>query len=50
MMGRKVRLFRPLEHVCLEDLVPPSHFYRHVERRLDLYGFLSSSPAGVTTS
>src|ERR671916_88850 len=36
MMGRKVRLFRPLEQVCLEDLVPPNHFYRHVERKLDL--------------
>src|SRR4028118_1215635 len=36
MMGRKVRLFRPLEQVCLEDLVPKDHFYRHVERKLDL--------------
>lgn len=36
MMGRKIRLFRPLEKVWLEDLVPPNHFYRHVERKLDL--------------
>ena len=36
MMGRKARLFRPLEQVCLEDLVPKDHFYRHVERKLDL--------------
>jgi transposase len=36
MMGRKVRLFRPLEQVCLEDLVPPNHFYHHVEHTLDL--------------
>jgi transposase len=36
MMGRKVRLFRPVEQVCLEDLVPHNHFYRQVERKLDL--------------
>ncbi len=36
MMGAKVRLFVPLEHISLEDLVPKDHFYRHVERTLDL--------------
>src|SRR3712207_1156055 len=36
MMGTKVRLFGPLEHVSLEDLVPTDHFYRHLERTLDL--------------
>jgi transposase len=36
MMGRKVRLFRSLEQVCLEDLVPRDNFYRHAERKLDL--------------
>jgi transposase len=36
MMGTKVRLFGPLEQVCLEDLVPNDHFYREVDRMLDL--------------
>ena len=36
MMGTKVRLFEPLAHVSLEDLVPQDHFYRQVERTLDL--------------
>jgi transposase len=36
MMGTKVRLFEALEQVCLEDLVPKDHFYRHVDRKLDL--------------
>ncbi len=36
MMGTKVRLFEPLAHVSLEDLVPKDHFYRQVERTLDL--------------
>jgi transposase len=36
MMGTKVRLFGPLEHISLEDLVPKDHFYRQVERTLDL--------------
>jgi hypothetical protein len=35
-MGTKARLFGPLEQVSLEDLVPKDHFYRHVERSLDL--------------
>src|SRR5215212_2869878 len=36
MMGMKARVFRPLVHVSLEDLVPTDHFYRYLERTLDL--------------
>jgi transposase len=36
MMGYKARVFRPLENVTLDDLVPADSFYRHVERTLDL--------------
>jgi hypothetical protein len=36
MMGSKQRDFAPLIHVSLEDLVPQDHFYRHLERTLDL--------------
>ncbi len=36
MMGTKARAFAPLPPVSLEDLVPPDHFYRHLERSLDL--------------
>ncbi|GAC1636246.1 MAG: IS1182 family transposase [Ktedonobacteraceae bacterium] len=36
MMGSKERHFAPLINVSLEDLVPADHFYRHVERTLDL--------------
>jgi transposase len=36
MMGIKARVFRPVVHVSLEDLVPADHFYRHVEQVLDL--------------
>ena len=39
MMGTKARVFSPLPPVSLEDLVPPDHFYRHLERALDL-GFV----------
>src|SRR5215212_5953402 len=39
MMGMKARLFAPLPPVSLEELVPSDHFYRHVERTLDL-GFV----------
>jgi len=35
-MGIKEREFGPLPPVSLEDLVPPDHFYRHLERTLDL--------------
>src|SRR5215211_3216273 len=36
MMGLKERAFGPLPPVSLDDLVPPDHFYRHLERSLDL--------------
>ena len=36
MMGTKERSFAPLIHVSLEELVPQDHFYRHLERTLDL--------------
>jgi hypothetical protein len=36
MMGMKKRRFAPLIHVSLEELVPHDHFYRHLERSLDL--------------
>src|SRR6266566_5582650 len=36
MMGTKERSFAPLVHVSVEDLVPADHFYRHLERTLDL--------------
>jgi transposase len=36
MMGTKARLFAPLPPVSLEELVAPDHFYRHLERSLDL--------------
>src|SRR5215207_2567290 len=36
MMGQKDRSFAALPPVTLEDLVPTDHFYRHLERTLDL--------------
>jgi transposase len=36
MMGSKERSFAPLINVSLEELVPQDHFYRHLERTLDL--------------
>jgi transposase len=39
MMGMKARRFAPLPPVSLEELVPPNHFYRHLEYALDL-GFV----------
>src|SRR6266446_4982663 len=36
MMGSKERHFAPLINVSLEELVPADHFYRHLERALDL--------------
>ena len=37
MMGTKVRTFSPLPHdLSLENLVPPDHFYRRLQARLDL--------------
>src|SRR5690242_15857841 len=39
MMGRKARTFAPLPAVTLEDLIPPDHVSRQLERTLDL-GFV----------
>ena len=36
MMGTKYRVFSVLPPVSLEELVPSDHFYRHLERSLDL--------------
>jgi transposase len=36
MMGLKERAFAPLVAVSLEELVPQDHFYRHVQKVLDL--------------
>jgi hypothetical protein len=36
MMGQKERCFAPLTNVSLEELVPQDHFYRHLDRTLDL--------------
>jgi len=36
VMGAKVRAFAPLTDVSLESLVPANHFYRHLDRTLDL--------------
>ncbi len=36
MMGAKQRAFAPLIDVSLEELVPHDHFYRHLERTLNL--------------
>src|SRR5687767_10280687 len=36
MMGTKARVFGSLPPGMLEDLIPPDHFYRHLERTLDL--------------
>ena len=39
MMGTKERAFAPLCNRSIEDLVPASNFYRHLETKLDL-GFV----------
>src|SRR5437764_14686823 len=36
MMGFKERAFAPLVAVSVEELVPPDHFYRHLQKVLDL--------------
>jgi transposase len=36
MMGSKERHFAPLINASLEDFVPVDHFYRHLEKSLDL--------------
>jgi transposase len=50
MMGSKERHFAPLINVSLEDLVPADHFYRHLERTLDLSfvrEFVQETYAGI---
>ena len=39
MKGTKTRAVAPLPPVSLNELVPPNHFCRHLERTLDL-GFV----------
>jgi hypothetical protein len=36
MMGTKARIFTPVAVVSLEDLVPATHFYRHLDRVLNV--------------
>jgi transposase len=36
MMGTKARLFTPIHAHSLDELVPADHFYRHLDRVLDL--------------
>jgi transposase len=36
LLGHKERLFDPIDGLTLDDLVPADHFYRHLERSLDL--------------
>jgi transposase len=36
MMGSKARIFTPISVLSLDDLVPADHFYRHLDRVLDL--------------
>src|SRR6266480_1144047 len=36
MMGSKARIFTPITAVSLEELVPANHFYRHLDRVVDL--------------
>src|SRR2546421_3991687 len=49
MMGSKEWHFTPLINMSLEELVPQDHFYRHLERTLDLsfvYAFVKETYAG----
>lgn len=36
MMGAKTRCFARLINVSIDELVPADHFYRHLEKSLDL--------------
>src|SRR3989440_6365723 len=50
MMGSKEWHFTPLINMSLEELVPQDHFYRHLERTLDLsfvYEFVQETYAGI---
>jgi len=49
MMGTKERCFAPLVNVSLEELVPEDHFYRQLERTLDL-SFVRSYVEGTYAS
>jgi hypothetical protein len=42
MLGHKVREFKPLTAVSLEDLVPEDNFYRQLEESLDPTSFIIS--------
>ena len=46
MMGSTEQAFGPLPPVSLEDLVPPDHVSRHLERTLDL-GFVRDLVRGT---
>src|SRR5215213_3235617 len=46
MMGQKERSFAALPPISLEELVPADHFYRHLERSLDL-GFVRDLVRGA---
>jgi transposase len=49
-MGTKERHFAPLINVSVEELVPQDHFYRHLERTLDLSfvrEFVQQTYAGI---
>jgi transposase len=35
MMGTKVRVFTPVRAISLDELVPPDHFYRHLDQMVD---------------
>ncbi len=39
----KERVYAPIADVSLEDLVPADHFYRHLDRSLDL-SFVRARP------
>jgi hypothetical protein len=36
MMGTKARIFTPVTAVSLDELVPATHFYRHLDGVVDL--------------
>src|SRR5262249_10979864 len=36
MMGTKARVFTPITALSLDEVVPPDHFYRHLDRVPDL--------------
>ena len=48
MLGTKTRQFRALPHLTPDELVPADHFYRHLERVLDMS--VTTSPARANFS